>query len=159
MNQPNTDPHLLQDVEEQLYMEPASKGLRFANYIIDVLVFYAIIFVVGLFYGLALVSSGEQIEDSMLVQETGNAVLMQYLFAIVIIVGYYTVFEATTKGRTLGKFITGTQAVREDGSNITWKDAFIRSLCRLVPFEPFSTFGVLPWHDSWSKTIVIKKSK
>ena len=84
---------------------------------------------------------------------------MQYLCAIVIIVGYYTVFEATTKGRTLGKFITGTQAVREDGSNITWKDAFIRSLCRLVPFEPFSTFGVLPWHDSWSKTIVIKKSK
>ena len=61
MIQPNTDPHLLQDVEEQLYMEPASKGLRFANYIIDVLVFYAIIFVVGLFYGLALLSSGEQI--------------------------------------------------------------------------------------------------
>jgi len=159
MNQPNTDPHLLQDVEEQLYLEPASKGLRFANYILDVLVFYALIFVFGLIYGIMLVSRGEQIEDSALVQETGNAVLIQYLFAIVIVVGYYTILEGATKGRTIGKFITGTQAVREDGSNISWKDAFIRSLCRLVPFEPFSTFGVLPWHDSWSKTIVIKKSR
>lgn len=159
MNQPNSDPNLLQDVEEQLYLEPASKGLRFANYLIDVLVFYAIIFISGLIYGFMLVSKGEQIEDSVLVQDTGNAFIMQYLFAIVIIVGYYTIFEATTKGRTLGKFITGTQAIKEDGSNITWKDAFIRSLCRLVPFEPFSTFGVLPWHDSWSKTVVVKKTR
>ena len=159
MNQPITDPNLLQDVEEQLYLEPASKGLRFANYVIDVLVFYALIFISGFVYAFMIVSRGEQIEDSALVQANGAPVFMQYLIGMVIIVGYYTIFEGATKGRTLGKLITGTQAVKEDGNNITWKDAFIRSLCRLVPFEPFSAFGDLPWHDNWTKTIVIKKVK
>jgi hypothetical protein len=32
---------------------------------------------------------------------------------------------------------------------------FFRSLCRLVPFEPLSGFGY-PWHDRWTKTMVIK---
>jgi hypothetical protein len=50
--------------------------------------------------------------------------------------------------------ITGTKAVNHDGSNISAKTAFLRTLCRLVPFEPFSAFGI-PWHDSWTHTHVI----
>ena len=159
MNQATNETNLLQDVEQQIYLEPASKGSRFANYLIDVIVFYVFIFLFGIIYGIMLVSSGEQVDDSVLTQETGNAVMIQYLVAIIIIVGYYTIMEGATKGRTIGKFITGTQVVKEDGSQITWKDAFLRSLSRLVPFEPFSALGTTPWHDSWTNTTVIKKPK
>jgi hypothetical protein len=57
----------------------------------------------------------------------------------------------------LGKLITGTRAIREDGVELNFKDAFLRSLSRLVPFEPFSIWsGNGIWHDSWTKTMVIK---
>jgi hypothetical protein len=39
---------------------------------------------------------------------------------------------------------------------LTFKDALLRSLCRLIPFEVFSGFGV-PWHDSLTNTMVVKK--
>ncbi|MFI5196603.1 MAG: hypothetical protein ACHQD8_05900, partial [Chitinophagales bacterium] len=69
----------------------------------------------------------------------------------------YTIIEGITKGRSLGKLITGTVAVKEDLTKITWNEAVIRSTGRLVPFEAFSALGGVPWHDKWSKTIVIKK--
>jgi len=78
---------------------------------------------------------------------------------ILIIVAYYTLFEFFAKGRTLGKMATGTVAVKEDGSRLTFKDALLRTLCRFIPFEVFSAFGYRPWHDSLTKTLVIKKPK
>jgi len=89
---------------------------------------------------------------------TMPSVMPNFLISFIVIISYYTVLEGATKGRTLGKFVTGTVAVKQDGSAITWKDAFLRSLCRLVPFEPFSALGRMPWHDKWTKTIVIKKA-
>jgi len=65
------------------------------------------------------------------------------------------VCEKAFKGRTLGKVISGTRAIRNDGGELTLKDALLRSLSRLVPFEVFSGFGT-PWHDSWTNTQVIK---
>ena len=69
---------------------------------------------------------------------------------------YYTLCEKLFRGQTLGKLITGTKSLRTDGEELTFKDALLRSLCRLVPFEVFSGFGV-PWHDSWTNTMVVKK--
>jgi uncharacterized RDD family membrane protein YckC len=60
------------------------------------------------------------------------------------------------RGQTLGKLFTGTRAIRTDGEELTFKDALLRSLCRLIPFEVFSGFGV-PWHDSLTITMVVKK--
>ena len=65
-------------------------------------------------------------------------------------------FEKLFKGYTVGKLITGTRAIREDGKELTFKNAILRSLSRMVPFEPFSAFGGSPWHDRWTKTRVIK---
>jgi uncharacterized RDD family membrane protein YckC len=67
--------------------------------------------------------------------------------------------EGSAKGKTLGKLITGTRALKMDGGNLTWKVAFMRSLCRIVPFEAFSAFGGNPWHDRWTDTIVVKERK
>jgi uncharacterized RDD family membrane protein YckC len=70
---------------------------------------------------------------------------------------YYTICEAVFRGYTVGKFATGTKAIREDGNELTFKDALVRSLCRLVPLEAVSIWlGYGLWHDVWSKTRVIK---
>jgi uncharacterized RDD family membrane protein YckC len=60
------------------------------------------------------------------------------------------------RGYTLGKFITGTRAIRDDDDELTFKDALLRSLCRIVPLEVFSALAGFPWHDRWTKTKVVK---
>jgi uncharacterized RDD family membrane protein YckC len=69
---------------------------------------------------------------------------------------YYTLCEKLFRGYTLGKFITGTRAIREDDEELTFKDALLRSLCRIVPLEVLSALAGFPWHDRWTKTKVVK---
>jgi uncharacterized RDD family membrane protein YckC len=151
-------PDLLQEFENTVYLVPVSPGLRFVNYLIDLIAFYAVCFIVGLLLGAAIATGIYNYNDEV---STNPGYMQLYLMLgwILIIVVYYTLFEFFAKGRTLGKMATGTVAVREDGSNLTFKDAFLRTLCRLIPFEPFSAFGYRPWHDSLTRTMVIKKRK
>jgi len=79
-----------------------------------------------------------------------------YLVSIVNFLIYYTICEKAFKGKTLGKLITGTKAIRDDGKELSFKNALLRSLSRIVPFEPFSAFGGYPWHDSCTGTMGIK---
>lgn len=152
-----TNPNLLQDFEHTVDLVPVSPGLRFANYLIDVIAMYALSFIFGMLFAIAALGAGAYNEP-----EPGGSGEMQLLLLlgwILIVVGYYTLFEYFAKGRTLGKMATGTVAVREDGSALTFKDALLRTLCRLIPFEVFSAFGYRPWHDSLTRTMVIKKPK
>ncbi|HEX2627520.1 MAG TPA: RDD family protein, partial [Chitinophagaceae bacterium] len=64
--------------------------------------------------------------------------------------------EKLFQGYTIGKLLTGTRAVRNDGKELTWKDAIVRSLCRMIPFEVLSGFAYRPWHDSITKTTVVQ---
>jgi uncharacterized RDD family membrane protein YckC len=75
---------------------------------------------------------------------------------------YYVPQEALS-GRTLGKLITGTKAISEDGTELSFGQALGRTLCRFIPFEAFSFFGgkgrPRGWHDSIPKTKVISTRK
>ena len=150
------DINLLQDIEQDIYLERVGPGLRFANLMIDTLVYYGVL-IVGL--GFVIYGSGQDVDNSFLGREDGGSVALQYLISIASYLGFFTLLEGATKGKTLGKFITGTRALKIDGNKITWKDALMRSLSRLVPFEAFSAFGGNPWHDRWTDTIVIKDRK
>ncbi len=145
---------LLVDIEQEIYLERASVGARFLNFIIDIIVFYLVEVVL-----LAILYRAGIIDRETLVSPEAGAYFERLLIGTVFLIGIYTLIEGATKGRTLGKLITGTQAVKHDGSQITFKDAFIRSLCRMVPFEPFSALGGTPWHDKWSNTQVVKVKK
>lgn len=127
-----------------IYREPVSTGKRFANYVIDIVVFYIIIFCMALFFGL--------------LNFMPNGPVL-YLMVYAVFVGYYTFLEGATHGQTIGKIITGCRAVKDDGSSFTWKDAFLRSISRIVPFEPLSGLNGHPWHDSWTNTKVVKNIK
>jgi len=151
-----TNPDLLQEFEHTADLTPVSPGLRFVNYLIDLIAFYALAFIVGMLYAVIVTPNdySGQVSD-----ESGTLQLLMLFAWILIMGGYYTLFEFFAKGRTLGKMATGTVAVREDGSNLSFKDALLRTLCRFIPFEPFTAFGYRPWHDSMTRTFVIKKRK
>lgn len=139
---------LLYDVEDELRLEPASTGQRFINFIVDYIV------VIGVYYGiiflLAIIGSID--ENSFLLNP-----FVDLLFSVVIMVFTYTLIEFLSKGKSLGKLITKTRAVKNNGSHLTFKDALLRSLIRFVPFEPFSGFGTYTWHDQWTDTMVSKE--
>lgn len=132
--------------EFQPEQQRANKTLRFVNFLVDTIVFY----VIALFIGVIIaVSSPELVNDS-------GFTLVSYAISISVFLLYFSVSEAFANGRTLGKLITGTRAVKEDGTPLNFGDAFKRALSRIVPFEAFSGFAERPWHDSWTDTTVVK---
>lgn len=69
---------------------------------------------------------------------------------------YFFLLEGAI-GRTLGKLLMSTKVLRLDGSPIDWNDAVLRSLSRLVPFEPLSYKDGSFWHDRWTGTRVVSR--
>lgn len=134
----------------------ASTAQRFVNYLTDMLLMR---------FGISYITSDLLLRFLMAVSPRTASTLFSeesYLVAGYVIAAlnhllYYTFCEKAFRGYTLGKFVSGTRVIREDGDELTLKDAFLRSLCRLVPFEAFSIwFGNGPWHDVWTKTKVIQ---
>lgn len=142
--------HLFDD--NQYHLVQASGGKRFVNYLVDRIVFYVFFYVLSLL----LASFNITLQVEVTPDSTGLAI-----FSILIYVFTYALFmgliEFAMKGKTIGKLLTGTRAVREDGTHLELKDALLRGICRIIPFNVFSALGnpCYPWHDSLSKTYVI----
>lgn len=149
---------LSEQLISDIHLVPAGTGQRFLNFFIDnLLMRFGLSFLtsagVGVLLGLFFPEYILRISEN---PERGDMLLLAYLIWIINTLLYYTICEKGFKGYTLGKLITGTRAIREDGNELTFKDALLRSLSRLVPFEAFSAFGGYPWHDAWTKTMVVK---
>ena len=118
----------------------ASTGARFANYLIDGTVSNAL-------GSLAVILLAEQ--APLLAVALNFAAGSLYLAA----------FEWLT-GRTLGKLVTGTHVIAEEGGAPSLLRILGRTLARWIPFEAFSfLFGdgrPVGWHDSLSKTRVVR---
>ncbi len=130
----------------------ASTGQRLLNFIVDTVAFYVLNFLLGLITGL-LAFAVRFDGDSY----PGGSIQLLFLFAFIASYFlYYTLLEGT-KGKTLGKLLTKTKAIQVDGSPLGYKKAFLRTLCRLIPFEFFSVFfGGLMWHDSLTYTMTVQ---
>jgi len=136
--------------------EQASQGQRALNWIIDnILMNWGLSYITGTAAGYVLGSLFPEFMQ-VLTENSAEILLISYVIALFNYLIYYTICEKAFKGYTLGKLITGSRAIRNDGAELTIKDAFLRSASRLVPFELFSGFGQSPWHDSWTGTTVIK---
>lgn len=141
----------------------AKKSNRLANYFIDKLVFYAIIFglsfIIGtLFY---MLSNDITVIDDFYSDLDNMDPLMDKLLTAIIFIVFYMITEILLKGKTIGKYITKTKVVMEDGSNPKPSDIVLRSLCRLIPFDAFSFLGSegRGWHDSVSNTYVVDEKR
>lgn len=71
-------------------------------------------------------------------------------------ISYYVLFELSWS-RTIGKLVCACIVVDLSGRRPTFKQIIIRSLCRLIPIDPFTFFGKRStgWHDTLSNTRVI----
>ena len=124
-------------------LTPASMGVRFANYFIDGIIHTAI-YLILVFGG---ISSGAL---------AGGEI---FVIRIAVFLFYYTLLEGTT-GKTIGKMITGTMVVMEDGSKPTTDKIIGRTFSRLIPFNAFSFLFLdgVGWHDTITKTRVVSKN-
>ena len=117
----------------------ASKSIRFFNFAIDYLLIIGVTKYLGNF---------------------GNDINVKSVY-IFIFLTYYTLFEWFTSGKTIGKYITKTRAIKDNGNSIEFKESIIRSLIRIIPLEPwiclFTDYGY-GWHDRWTNTIVVPDS-
>ncbi len=130
----------------------ASRGKRFAEYIIDCIIrniFYCILIVLVAFYIIG--GKGE-----ITTKDPGFRFLCLTIYPFLTFI-YYYVFEYYL-GITLGKLFTNTRVVNSSGLEPTSGEIAIRTLCRFIPFEAFSFLGSTNWHDSISNTLVIKNS-
>jgi uncharacterized RDD family membrane protein YckC len=136
----------------------AAQGQRFLNFIIDnILMLLTLTYASGYVVGKVIQVIAPQILYKLTNDDSKFGLyVLSYIIIILNYLVYYTLCEKLFRGQTPGKLITGTMAIRTDGEELTFKDAVLRSLCRLVPLEVFSGFGV-PWHDSWTGTMVVKK--
>jgi len=129
--------------------------VRFANFIIDRIVIFAIFFLFATFavamYNLFEIEFFINITDWLSQINRFEDILITTCIYLL----YLFLMEYLTKGRTIGKYITGTKVISIDGSNPTFKEYLIRTISRIVPFEAFSFFGNAGWHDDWSNTRVI----
>jgi len=118
----------------------ATRGQRFLNSIIDNIFLY---FPMKICAFVALAN--------------GASFQLTFLINLAIILGYYTFLESSN-GKTIGKALTKTKVITESGKTPDFSTAAKRSLCRFIPFEAFSFLGddVRGWHDSISKTYVVK---
>lgn len=135
-----------EDKKRDVIRNLASGGKRFANYIIDTIVYYILVIALGGVMGAFI---GEEYIDSPWFT----------LFFYLSWVFYYWAFEATT-GKTVGKYITRTKIVKEDGSMPSGTNVLGRSFARLIPFDPLSFLGSpgKGWHDSIPKIYVINEN-
>jgi uncharacterized RDD family membrane protein YckC len=153
-----TETHLFEDTELYSY-EDASNGQRFVNFFVD-----GLLLRLGLSYATSslvielLLATKPELAYEWFAEDVPKltSIIVSYAMGSINYLFYYTLCEKAFKGYTLGKLISGTRAIRQDGGELTFKDAFLRSLSRLVPFEQFSIWsGNGLWHDAWTKTRVI----
>lgn len=133
----------------------ASHGQRFLNYVVDAIIIYTIIF--GMSFIVAIIASLLGAVDFLeWMGNTGS--LEEYLLYFIIMIPYFTLMESIFS-RTMGKFITKTMVVLEDGSKPESDIILKRTLCRIIPFDALSFLGspARGWHDSISDTYVVKK--
>ena len=119
----------------------AKKGIRFANYLIDLTITTAI-------------STGLLIP---IMESGGMEGILPNLMGYIVSFTYYFIMEGVT-GKTVGKYVTKTRVVTEDGEKPSMLNIVGRSLSRWIPFDAFSYLGSksIGWHDSIPKCRVIK---
>jgi uncharacterized RDD family membrane protein YckC len=123
----------------------ADRGVRFVNYLVDVIVAYVIMFGVMMVFGGAADPA------------TGEGSALASVLGIVAFFAYFFVMEHFV-GQTVGKMLTGTRVVTVRGEKPEMMTILGRTAARFIPFEPFSfLFGKYGWHDSLTGTRVVTK--
>ena len=135
----------------------ASLGLRFVNRIVDLICFYVLLIIIlYLFSFIARVTESDLLIGFLMNFFQRRITFYLTIYSVELL--FYYISELLLKGRTVGKYITGTKVVTIFGEIPNSSQVLKRTLSRLIPFDALSFFGENGWHDSWSDTRVVKIS-
>ncbi|MCD4781259.1 MAG: RDD family protein [Candidatus Omnitrophica bacterium] len=128
---------------------------RFLNFVIDLVLISIAFYIVKGFLDILWFSQ---------LPETFNRIAELFLFCVfgVCFIVYYYVFE-TWFQKTPSKYLTRTKICHLGEGPPTAKQVWIRSLLRLLPFEPLvvksqDDFNSTWWHDRWSNIKVVNNT-
>ncbi len=149
--------NLVKDTEEyEAYrtVNIISSGPKFAHFIIDLICFQIVIYIVDYIFKLVLNFTEFNV--------TINLTLEMFSFIILLLLypGLYAFCEYKWQ-QTPAKYLTKSIVIDEYGNRPELRAIVLRSLVRLVPFEPFSCYGEPSsgWHDRWSDTYVVSEEE
>ncbi len=132
-------------------IQPTTWQKRLLTHVLDLFFFYMSFIILGVVIGIVLASLGKDPESAFEINP-----LLDKLITMLLLVAYNITFESIF-GKTLGKMITNTKVVNEDGTKPSFNQIVGRSFARLIPFDGFSFLAERPrgWHDTMSGTMVV----
>ncbi|MFP2997806.1 RDD family protein [Spongiivirga sp. MCCC 1A20706] len=138
----------------------ASKGQRFVNLLIDVVVFYIFFFMLSFIFGIILMIVGVDPELFYYQLESINPILDRIITSVLLAL-YYFLIETVFKGKTIGKFASNTRLVTIDGEVPSTINILKRSFSRIIPFDALSFLGSegRGWHDTIPNLYVVDVKK
>lgn len=142
--------------EFEVNLVQVGSGKRLANFIVDLIIFQIVFIILLIPFSILFPDMITYFES-----DSASASLIDRIITWIIYGFFMGFYEYFTKGRTVGKIITGTKAVGANGENLSFDKAMLRGLSRIVPFEFLSAFGdpSYPWHDKWTDTYVVNVTR
>jgi uncharacterized RDD family membrane protein YckC len=133
MEQPLSDTDLVVSTPERVSFDyqVAGLGTRGIAQILDLLI------VTGLLIAVFFFASGV----AAYTQSSTLAILIELFGTFVVVFGYFWISEALFSGQTLGKRAFRLRVVGDRGEPMTWMQAGIRNVIRIVDFLPYG-YGV-----------------
>jgi uncharacterized RDD family membrane protein YckC len=143
-----------EEVTGKRTVNTVDSGPRFGHFIIDLIFFQIAIYFVDYLFQLIVYLTRASVSISLTFGLISSIVLL-LLYPFL-----YFICELKWQ-KTPGKFLTKTIVIDEYGNKPDIGQLALRSLIRVVPFEPFSCLGNNShgWHDRWSTTFVVKETE
>ncbi|UCD03089.1 MAG: RDD family protein [Candidatus Aenigmatarchaeota archaeon] len=136
---------------------------RVVAIIIDSIILWVVMLIIALPFGAFTMMMGTVSDPLAAAQLAGGAMIVVVLGALISL-GYFIYFEGTT-GQTIGKRIANIKVVRMDGKPMTYMDALIRTILRIIDGIFFYLVGLIiivvskdkqRLGDMAAKTLVVK---
>ncbi len=130
----------------------ASSGQRLANLFIDTIMYYILLIVVSAILGVVLALIGGMALVNTIVDSSFFNIAVTYGTILL----YFIVFEFFLQ-KSIGKYLSKTIVVNENGEKPTLKQIVGRTFSRFIPFDAFSYLGssVRGWHDTLPNVYVV----
>jgi uncharacterized RDD family membrane protein YckC len=109
-----------------------AKNADVINRIVAVIVDHIILWIIALIISLPLGLQAMMFDLTGYSDPMALTAMMGYgVVSLLVFLAYFTYFEGTT-GQTIGKRVVNIRVVRHDGKPMTYVDAFIRTILRVI---------------------------
>lgn len=142
----------IQQTERSTKITDTPKWQRFFHFLIDTLV------MVLIFNSLLFRIFETHLKYSEFFQTNMNNRFTLFLVMVIFRFLYYPFFEIIF-GKTPAKFLTESRLIDSKAEKASSSSVFTRTVCRNIPFNPVSFLWHTGWHDSLSKTYIVKEKR